>query len=245
VTEPVSSELAARLQEAGPDELWALVEHLGERLDVPLARRILANPHCSVEIVTGILARKDLLSAYELRKALVFDPRTPQVPALSLVPTLYWIDLVSAGLDMHVRPVVRRGADRRLIELLPSLAVGERMAIARRSSLGVQRAISRDRQPRVVRALLDNPRVTDGVVIPMAASAATPPAILDVIATDRRWSVRYGVRVAICRNPSTPVPTTLRLLPLLKKHDLRAVKQEHRVSPEVRRRAELLLGDPS
>ena len=239
----MSNELAARLQEAGLDELRTLVERLGERLDVSLARRVLANPHCSAEIVTEIVARKDLLPAYEIRKALVFHPQTPHVAALSLVPTLYWSDLVLAGLDMRARPIIRRGADRRLVDLLPSLAVGERMAIARRSSLGVQRAISRDRQPRVIRALLENPRVTDGVVVPMAASDATPPAILDVIATDRRWSVRYGVRVAICRNPRTPVATALRLLPLLKKFDLRVVSREHRLGPEVRRRAELLLGD--
>ena len=60
------------------------------------------------------------------------------------------------------------------------------------------------------------------------------------MASNARWSVRYPVRLALCRNPRTPPELALAHLAMLKKGDLHAVARDPRLTLPVRRRAELL-----
>jgi hypothetical protein len=92
-------------------------------------------------------------------------------------------------------------------------------------------------------ALLDNPRMTEGVLLPVVARDTTPPPVLETVAGNQRWGVRYPVRVALARNPSTPIPAALRNLPHLKRRDLAAVARDPRIPMAVRKRAQLLGGE--
>lgn len=234
--------VSQRLRVAAGLELQHLVTTYAGDLDPEAVRGLLRNPHCSDEVIRVVLDQRRLISFYEVRRDLALHPRTPQIHALRLVTGLYWRDLVALGLDTRLSPVVRRAADLRLAERLPGLAVGEKVALARRASPGVIQKLRGDPSPRVIRALLENPRLTEGNVLPLAASESTLPVILAVLAEDRRWGGRYPVRVALCRNPRTPVDRALAILPLLKKTDLRAVSGDPRLQGPVRRRASLLLG---
>ena len=149
---------------------------------------------------------------------------------------------VAAGADTRLRPTLRRAADQQLAQRLPGAAKGEKMAMARKAGPGLVQRLRDDPDPRVMGALLENPRLTEGQILPALNRPDTPPAVLDVVARDRRWGVRYPVRCALARNPSTPVDAALRILPHLKKPDLRAVTRQTRVAAVVRKRAKLLLG---
>ena len=153
-----------------------------------------------------------------------------------------WADLVRLGVDTRVHPVVRRSADQRLVERLPGLAIGEKLAIARGASPSVVAVLRQDPTPRVIAALLENPRLTEGALLPLAASEHALPAALAVLAGNPRWSARYPLRLALCRNPRTPLGSVLPLLPLLLKRDLEAVAADTRLLLPVRRRAQLLAG---
>jgi len=240
-----TAELTAALREAGEEELRRLVEEHLEEIGVPEAGQVLRNPFVTREIIELLISRPALLRAYETRHALAAHPATPEVRALRLVGGLYWQDLLRLGADVRVRPVVRKAADRHLLDRLGGLAVGEKMAIARRAGPGVLSGLRHDPSPRVIGALLENPRLTEGVLMPVVTRETTPPQVLETIAGDRRWGRRYELRLGLCRNPHTPYPTALRLLPLLKKKDLQAVASDQRLSGGVRRRARLLLGEPA
>jgi hypothetical protein len=240
--EPVS-ELERRLREAGADELLGLLaEHL-ERLEVPAVRQALRNPHLTAEAVERIAGQTRLLAFYEVKRAVALHPRTPETLALRFVPGLFWRDLVALGLDMRVRPQVRRAAEIHLTARLAELAVGEKVALARRASPGILAHLRHDPSPRVFAALLDNRRLTEAALMPVALGAGTPSPILATLAADRRWGVRYPVQVALSRNPNTPLETALRLLPRLRKLDIRGVSADPRTPEAVRQRARLLLGE--
>ena len=147
------------------------------------------------------------------------------------------------ALDLRVRPTVRRAAELRLIERLSGMSVGERVAIARRGSARVVQGLRGDPNPRVIHALLENPRLTEAILLPMLHDEKTPTSTLAVLADATRWVARYPVRLAICRNPRTPTSSALKLLPLLKKGDLRAVAADPRLPGAVRQRAGLLGGE--
>jgi hypothetical protein len=231
------------LAEAGADELLALVSTHASLLEAPAARQILRNPHCTAEIVEILADQPRLVSFYEVRRDLALHPRSPEPLALRHVPGLYWRDLMSLGLDMRVRPRVRRAADQHLMVRLPELAVGEKITIARRCGAGLLGQLRHDPSPRVVAALLDNPRLTEDLLAPVVHAPTTPGPILALVAADRRWGVRPALQSALARNPATPIPTALRLLPLLRKPELRAVAQDPRTAEPVRQRARLLLGE--
>lgn len=234
--------LLRRLREAAGEELERLLDECLEQLDTQGAIAALRNPHLSPRWIARFLELPKFTSAYGIRKAAVFHPRVPKTLALELVDGLYWADLLSLGVDARVHPAVRRAADERLLEKLPGLSVGEKISIARRASPAVLGALRRDPTPRVVAALLENPRATEALLVALAAADRTSPAVLDVVAGHARWASTYGVRLALCRNPHTPVATSLALLPLLKKPDLVSIAADLALPLPVRRRAYLLAG---
>jgi hypothetical protein len=237
-----ASELARRLRAAPAEELAKLVaEHAG-RLPAEAACQALRNPFVSTEVIELLAAENRLLSFYQVRRELARSPRSPEALALRLVPGLYWRDLADLGLDMRLHPRLRRAADLALAARLPELAVGEKVAIARRASASLLAQLRHDPSPRVIAALLDNPRLTEGVLAPLVASDRAAPAVLQLIATDRRWGARYDLRLALARNPRTPAAAVLPILATLRKADLAGIAADPRVTDVVRRRARLLLG---
>jgi hypothetical protein len=235
--------LELRLREAGAEELLALLHEHAIHLEVREARQALRNPHCSAEVVELLADQGRLLSFYELRRDLALHPRAPEPLALRHIPGLFWRDLMALGLDTRVRPRVRRAADQYLSTRLPELALGEKINIARRCGLGAVLQLRHDPSPRVIAALLDNPRLTEDALAPIVHAPATPGPVLALIAADRRWGVRPALQSALARNPATPLATVLRLLSLLRKPELRGVAQDPRTAETVRQRARLLLGE--
>jgi len=236
-------EINRLLREAGEEELAALVDRHAAELEPPAVRQVLRNPHCSTEVIERIAAERRLLAFYEVRRDLTFHPRTPEVLASRFLPGLYWRDLMELGLDSRLRPTLRRSADLTLAARLPELALGEKMSIARRAGAGVLSQLRHDPSPRVVSALLDNPRMTEGLLAPLVHSARTPPPVLELIAADPRWGVRYPLRLALARNPGTPIETAWRILGTLRKMDLKPLAADPRLPEPVRRRARVLLGE--
>lgn len=240
--EEPASELTQRLREAGRQELADLVAaHRGE-LTVGEAVQALRNAHVDTEALAQIARESRLLAAGEVRRLVALHPRTPEVAAMALIPTLSWPELVALGLEMRIRPTVRRAADRQLLARLPGLAVGEKVAIARRADTALIEVLRHDPTPRVISALLENPRLTEGLVDALARSEGAPPPILELLARDRRWGVRHDLRYVLARNPRTPVGAVLPLLPTLRKNELREIAEDRRLAEPVRQRSRLLLG---
>jgi len=105
----------------------------------------------------------------------------------------------------------------------PTEPLGYRISMARSPTPKVMDRLLFDPDPRVVRTVLGNPRLTEVEVVKLASSRRATPQALDVIAQDDRWIARYSVRVALVNNPGTPLPLVLGLLPYLLLGDLRAV----------------------
>jgi hypothetical protein len=243
VPEAAPGSRARALRDASAEELARLLREALPDLDPDEARQALRNPYCTLEAVELIAGQARLLSFYEVRRDLALHPRAPDTLAFRLLPGLYWRDLMLAGLDTRLRPTVRRAAEQHLLARLSEVALGERIALARRASAGVLSQLRHDPNPRVMAALLDNPRLTEGLLAPLLHSGSTAPAILEVVIQDRRWGNRYGLRLAVARNPNAPTETALRLLPGLRKADLRAVAADPKLGAALRQRARLLLGE--
>lgn len=225
------------------DELRRLVEEDRGELDIPSLRRLLRHPYTDAEVIEAIVRRPRWLTAYEIRRDLARHPKTPSVHALRFLAGLYWRDLVELSLDLRLSPMLRRRAETHVVERLTGLSLGEKMALARRAGHGILNRLRHDGHQRVIGALLENPRLTQGVLMPLVSHEGTAPEILKLIAENPRWGVLYPVRLGLSRNRRTPPMVACGLLPGLRKGDLRSIADNPRLDSRVRRRAALLLGD--
>lgn len=240
--DPAEVHLLRRLREAASDELLALLAAHAEILDLAAVCQALANPFANREVVERIASLGRFRQSHEVRRALVCHPAAPEVLALQLMPSLFWRDLAAISTSVHLRPPLRVAAERALAERLPGLSEGEKMNLARRVAGTTLSRLLLDPSRRVVAAALENPRLTEGLLYPLVRRETTLPVILGLIAENPRWGARYDLRVGLAQNPSTPIEMSLRILPGLKRSDLRIVAQALRVPAPVRQRARLLCG---
>jgi hypothetical protein len=89
-----------------------------------------------------------------------------------------------------------------------------------------------DTSPRVVRALLGNKYLTEDDVLVMANRKNLPADILETIAKDKRWTGGYPVRLALAKNPKTPLAVSLSVARRLRLFDLAEISR-NRVLPIV------------
>jgi hypothetical protein len=200
------------------------------------------NPFVTSALVARLVEERRLAATYEVRRDVVLHPATPRVLALDWVGGLHWPDLVRACREPRLHPILRRTAELRLLERLPALSLGEKSALARSASGGILAHLRHDPNPRVIAAMLENPLLTEMLLAPLLASETAAPRVLATVAASPRWSSRYGVRLALVRNPRTPAGAALPLVPLLKKRDLLAVAADPRLDGAIRQRARLLSG---
>lgn len=237
---PSRDDLAHRLRRVGLRELHALVTRHLKDFTMREVRQVLQNPHASAEVIEELLGARHLLSIYDVRRAIARHRRTPEPAAMRFIPGLFWHDLAEITLDVGLRPAVRRSAEKYLIQRLPRLSLGEKITLARRAVGEVVARLRRDPSPRVIEALLENPRLTVNLIAPLAATSDSP-RILDVVAKSARWGQCYEVRSALAGNYSTPFRAVFAILPTLRRPDLVRIALDEEHSSVVRNRAREIL----
>lgn len=114
------------------------------------------------------------------------------------------------------------------------LTLGERKSIARQPRREIIERALGDPDPAVIRMLLRNPRLTEPDVVRLCARRPCSPAVLRTVCESRHWSDRPRVRLALVRNPESPIDVSLRLVPFLLRQELRDVAQSAELSAAVR-----------
>jgi len=61
--------------------------------------------------------------------------------------------------------------------------------------------------------------------------------VLRLIAMNRAWARAYPIIHNLARNPKTPIPTVMNILPRIRTKDLKNLSQNRNVSEAVRRQA--------
>ncbi len=235
-----AAELRERLPQAPPAYLEGAWEN--PELGKEALALLLRNRAAPAALLSRVAGDRRFAMLQEVRLALVVHPRTPQPLAQSLASHLRWKELCEVADDVRVPPPVRRKAEDLLRVRLEELAVGERIALARRASRGVIAALRQDPDGRVLEALLGNPKLLEAEAAALARSGSTPPAALAALSGHPRWGGRRAVRLALARNARTPVRSALRALEGLSRSDLLRLVRDDEAPRIVRVVAERTLG---
>ena len=120
------------------------------------------------------------------------------------------------------------------LQRIASMTVAQRIGVAMKGSREERAILIRDPNKIVAVAVLSSPKMTETEIESVAKMASISEEVLRIVANNRAWTKRYGVIVALARNPKTPVAISMNLLARLSERDLRAISQDKNV-PEVLR----------
>lgn len=199
------------------------ISQLLERLDLPS------------KVLAAVAEKREWIAREGVRMRLARHPHTPRRISLSLLRQLYLFDLVRVSLQPSTPAEIRRVADEIIIARIPHLPVGEKLTLARRGPARVAGALLAEGHAQAVKLVLANTFLTESQVLKVLAKPGVPERVVAAIGQHAKWSRHYNVRVALARNPKTPVPVVLEILPHLTLADLKEIATLESLAPHLRR----------
>ena len=227
------SDMAPFLRATDPDVLKAVVGNpgFGEREALYLLNR----RDLPSTVIEELASQRTVASSYAVKLALTKHPKTPLRTALEQLKFLYLFDLVSVCLQTGVRAEVKRASEELILGQVPKLAVGQRITLAKRGPARLAASLLKGENLQIIQAVLDNPYLTEAVLLPVLNRPDCSPRIVEAIATHPKWGLRYDIRLALLRHSSLSVGRALAILPELKPQDAKAISQDPAVIPEIRK----------
>jgi len=190
------------------------------------------------------LYRNDsVMKSRKVRLAMASHQHTPRRIALRIVRELYTFELMQFALKPTAAADLKRIADELLLSRLPSITLGERISLARRSSTLVAAGLLLDKEPQVWQLALENARLTEAAIVKTLQGPTGTRAFVEAVSHHPKWSVRHEVQVALLRNAHTPPAKALefaRRLPVKQLRDiLHASRLPERIKSQLRKEREV------
>lgn len=127
-----------------------------------------------------------------------------------------------------------------LIRRIMFMNVRDRVKLASKGDREARSILIRDPNKIVASAVIRNPRITDQEAENIAAMRTVADEVLRLMALNRNWARSYPIIHNLVRNPRTPIPTCINILPRIRTKDLQNLSQNRNVSEAVRRQAHRL-----
>lgn len=124
-----------------------------------------------------------------------------------------------------------------LIRRIMFMNAKDRMKLAMKGDREARSILIRDSNKVVCSAVIKNPRTTEQEVEGISAMRTVSDEVLRLIAMNRSWARAYPIIHNLVRNPRTPIPTAINILPRIRTKDLNNLTQNRNVSEAVRRQA--------
>jgi hypothetical protein len=121
------------------------------------------------------------------------------------------------------------------------MRVSQKIKLALKGNKEARSILIKDSNKMVCTGVLRNSRITDGEVVAIASSKSSIEDLLRIIAGNPGWMRLYQVKHALANNAKTPIPISMKVLPLLHEHDLAALSKGRGVSAAVKQAAGRLL----
>lgn len=113
----------------------------------------------------------------------------------------------------------------------------EKARLAMRGNRTERQLLLRETSPQIMMGLLNNPHVETEEVLQIVKSPYAPGSILKRVAHEHRWSGSPDVRLALVRNPQTPTPLAVSLLPGLPTTALQVLARGGEVREDLKKAA--------
>jgi len=174
-----------------------------------LALALLKRADLQPEVLEQLSKNGSVMKGRKLKLAVVQHPATPRHVSLPMLRHLFTFDLMQVALTPLVPADIKRAANDVLITRVETIAVGQRLTLARRASGQVAGMLLLDTEARVIHAALENSRLTESMLIKALMRSAAPAALVAAASHHAKWSLRREIRIALLRNEKTPLARAL------------------------------------
>jgi hypothetical protein len=202
--------------------------------------RLLRQASCPGILVERLAKCRWVVSSHRVLQLVVRHPRCPRAFAWDALPRLGWHDLLEVGRDPRTSPAIRKQAERKLVERIVNLTLGERTTLAKQATRGLLGVLLTDEQPLCVEALLSNPHFTETEALRLLNTNRNPECVL-VLLRHPVWGRRPEVLRAAVRSRSIPLGVALGLLALLPEPEIVGLAGSAEVDGQLRDAANRLL----
>lgn len=174
------------------------------------------------------------MKSRKVRLALAAHPHAPRRIALRIIRELYNFDLMQFAQIPSAPADLKHVADELLVSRLPSITLGERISLARRSSTLVAGALLLDKEPKVWKPALENPRLVEAAIVKALRRATATPGFVVAVSRHPRWSLRHEVQMALLRNAHTPLARAIEFANRLSARQLRDILHTSRLPEKIK-----------
>lgn len=159
------------------------------------------------ELPAGVFERLTknaaVVNSRKVKVALLGHQRTPRHISLPMLSSLFTFDLMQVALQPAIAADIKVGAENALMNRLEKLSAGEKLSLARRASGRVAAKLLLDSESRVLRAALENSRLTEAFVIKAISVRDASKELIDAVCHHPKWSLNREIRAALLRNRHT------------------------------------------
>lgn len=120
------------------------------------------------------------------------------------------------------------------LQRLAGLGIAQRIGVAMKGTREERAILIRDPNRIVASAVLSSPKVTETEIEIFARMGSVSEDTLRIIGGSRAWTKRYGVVVALVKNPKTPVAMSMNLMPRLGDKELKALSTDRNIPDALR-----------
>lgn len=189
----------------------------------------------SQELLRRIGTDSRIQESYQLKRALVFNPKTPASISLRLLGQIFIFDQMSLILVVGIPQEIKSAAEEAIYRKLPQISLGERLTLARRTnSERILSYLLDDNNREVVSAVLTNPFLREAAVCTALRRAQVKAHTVEMVATNAKWSCRKEVRYALLRTRHLTIGMALQFLKTMTRQELHDLSQDPSVSAQLR-----------
>ena len=158
----------------------------------------------TAEMLTSLARNPEAVKSRKVVLALIAHPRTPRHISVPLLRRVLVFDLMQVTLTPTIPADIKRAAEDQLLVRLETLSAGEKTTLAKRASGRVAAALLQDEDSRVVAPALDNPQLTESLLIQALMKPRVPATLFELASEHRNWCLRPEVQLALLRSEKTP-----------------------------------------
>jgi hypothetical protein len=217
------------------DSAASLVEKSDSALTEDTSLALLKRSDLSPEEIEQLSKNSAVMKSRNVKRAMVAHPRTPRYLAVSILRQLFTFDLMQVALLPTLAGDLKIAAEEALIKRLETLSSGEKLSLAKRASGRVAGALFAETDSRLIRAALENPRMTEALIIRALTRPNPTSALVLAVCNHAKWSLRRDICVALLRSEKTPMGFAMEFARALPPRLLKEVLENSRLPQTVKR----------
>ncbi|MGA9525834.1 MAG: hypothetical protein WBV82_30525 [Myxococcaceae bacterium] len=216
-----------------------------------ILRQLCLNANASKALLDGVCdfavrSGLDLPDVPQMKEARIriYGPEAAEKP-IQQGPTAEEVLKEFAEISDEGGAPLEEGKRLTLNQRVMKMSISEKIKLATRGNKEARGLLLRDANKLVCVAAIRSPRITDGEVLMCASNKACQDDVMRVIYNNRDWTKQYPIKLALVKNPKTPMAMSMRFLGTLRESDVKDLARDRNVPSGVASYAKKMLDKKS